>query len=82
MKFTVPMRLLGEPWRVGHWSIVTLDGNGSRCELLYTPRRTEIEKGDILWVHVYLRSESARHARVDPRMFRYVEEPEEQEHRC
>lgn len=75
MKVTMPVRFLGEPWRVGHWSILTLDGDGYHCDVLYTPRRTEIEKGDILWVHAYLRSESARHARRDSRMYRYVEEP-------
>lgn len=64
----------GEPWRVGHWSILTLDGDGYHCEVLYTPRRTEIEQGEILWVHAYLRSESARHAPFDSRMYRYVEE--------
>lgn len=68
----VPVRFLGEPWRVGPWTIVSI-GDGYHCEVLFTPRRTEIEQGDILWVHAYLRSESARNARVDPRMWRYVE---------
>jgi hypothetical protein len=65
--------VFGEPWRIGHWTFVSI-GDGYHCEVLSTPRRTEIEKGDILRVHAYLRSESARHARVDPRMYRYVEE--------
>jgi hypothetical protein len=63
----------GEPWRLGPWTFVSI-GDGYHCEVLYGPRRTEIEKGDILWVHAYLCSESARHARIDPRMYRYVEE--------
>jgi hypothetical protein len=72
---TVPVRFLGEPWRVGQWTILSI-GDGYHCEVLYTPRRTEIEQGDILWVHAYLRSESARDAPHDPRMYRYIEEPE------
>jgi hypothetical protein len=66
--------VFGEPWRVGQWTILSI-GDGYHCEVLYTPRRTEIEQGDILWVHTYLRSESARDAPHDPRMYRYVDEP-------
>lgn len=71
-KMTMPVRFLGE--HGGQWSIVTFDGHETRFEVLYTRKRTEIEQGEILWVHAYLRSESARHAHVDPRMLRYVEE--------
>jgi hypothetical protein len=64
--------VFGEPWRVGHWTILSV-GDGYHAEVLSTPRRTEIEQGDILWVHAYLRSESARNAPVDARMWRYVD---------
>lgn len=66
--------VFGEPWKVGHWTFVSI-GDGYHCEVLHTPRRTEIEQGDILWVHAYLCSESARHAPHDPRMYRYLDEP-------
>lgn len=67
--------VFGEPWKVGHWTFVSI-GDGYHCEVLSTPRRTEIEQGDILWVHAYLRSESARYASIDPRMYRYLDVPE------
>lgn len=73
--------VFGEPWRIGHWTFVSI-GDGYHCEVLSTPRRTEIEQGDILWVHAYLRSESARYASIDPRMHRYVEEREPERWRC
>lgn len=75
--------VFGEPWKVGHWTIVSI-GDGYHCEVLSTPRRTEVEQGDILWVHAYLRSESGRRAPHDPRMHRYIDDlaPEEPAWRC